>query len=361
MKTLTLNTSSLLNAVAIANNFMAKEGDFEGTIVLAGHNGKLEVRSTNFEQTIIFKEIDFVSSDLTDNNFSAFSIDGKKLLTVLKAARDEVKIELISTEQVIVKSGRSRVKIDLFANTQSISINKEGYSLGNMSEQINAMHKVIHAADLNNPKYELNGILLQAKQGYFNVVATDARRLSIVKMVSQDNMDIIIPKKGAETIIKLFQGFDVDSKLQDNTLLSFHTDKISFSTKLINGKYPNFERIVPMGFKQTVTIPTSALKSLVNEASIFNNEIIIDINNNKIKLTDFDDNTKVEDDFTSSVNIQFGINAHAIIDFINTIKDINIQIGFNENSLPIALIASNQKEIIMPIVMHKKKEAQKAA
>lgn len=353
MKTLTINTNSLLNAVAVANNFMSKDGDFAGKIVLVGTDGKLEVKASNNEQTIIFKDIDFVSSDLTDNNFFAFSIDGKKMLTVLKAAKtDEIHIELHS-EQIIVKSARSKVKIETLANTQDIEIAKGNGHTFDISSQVSSMEQVLHAVDTNNPRFEINGVLLQAKNGIFNIVGTDTKRLaSITSETSLSDIDVIVPKKGIETIVKLFKGFNISAEI-DNVSLSVHTESVSYSTKLINGKYPQWQRIVPQSITQSVSISKHSFELLIREASIFNPEIIIDISDNKIRLTDFDGATEVEDDFTSSnENIKFGVNAKSLIDFLASYDEENVQICFNESNMPVMLVANPEyKEIIMPIIM----------
>jgi len=111
-------------------------------------------------------------------------------------------------------------------------------------------------------------------------------------------------------------------------------------------------RIIPKIFTQQVTIPKFALETLVKEASIFNQEIVIDISNNKIKLTDFDGVTEIEDEFISNATMKFGVNAKLILNFLTSFNEENIQICFNQSNQPIMLVANQDyKEIIMPIVI----------
>jgi DNA polymerase III subunit beta len=352
MKKITLSTAGLLNSVAVANTFMPKDGDFAGKIVLVGANGKLEVKAADMIQTVIFKDIDFVSSDLTDNNFSALSIDGKKFLTVLKAAKtDEVQIELQSG-LIIVKSGRSKVKIETMVNTQIIDISTNGNSF-DFSNQIGLMELILHSIGNNEPKYELNGALLQVKDGIFNIVGTDTRRLaSITTETSLSDTEVIVPKQGIQTIVKLFKGFDISAEI-DNFTLSVHTDSVSYSTKLINGKFPEWRRIVPQSLIQTVTISRYGLETMIKEASIFDSSITIRLQNGVIKITDFGGNTEVEDTFSdANANIVFAIDSKYILDFLASNTEDNVQIGFNAANLPIMLIANHSfKEIVMPIAM----------
>ena len=352
MKTITIATSMVTTAVATASNFTQKEGDYAGKIVLAGTDSKLEVKASDYTQTIIFKDLDFVSSDLTDNSFKAFSIDAKRLSTVLKNAKtDEVQIELHS-EHIVVKSGRSKVKIETMANVQEINISRGGKSL-DLSSQIGSMEQLLHAVDTNNPKFELNGVLLQSKNGSFNIVATDTKRLgAITTPTDMDDAEYILPKRAVETISKLFKGFDINIEATNASMI-FSNDNVSYSTQLINGKYPEWQRIMPKTIEQSVVLPRTSLSELVKEASIFDDEIIISLKNNQIVITDFGRDTEVVQEFElGNTNITFGIKAKSVIDFLHSFEEENVQIGFNGSNLPIMLIANPEyKEVVMPVVM----------
>lgn len=353
MKTLTINTNGLLNAVAVASSFTPRDGEFIGKLVMVGTDGKLQVKASDYIQTVIFKDISFVSSDLTDADFKPLSIDGKKLLTVLKAAKTaEVQID-INNDDITVKSGRSRVKIETLVNTQEIEIKSGNGHSFDFSSQLGSFEQILHSVDSNNPRPELSGVLLQVKGGVFNVVGTDTKRLAcITSQTDLADTQVIVPKSGIQTIIKLFNGFDVSVELTEVTL-SAHTNSVSYQTKLINGKYPEWQRIVPRSFSQSLVIERMRLLELVKEASLFETQIIISIKNGKILLEDFNGSTKVEDVYgDENINIKFAINAKSIIDFLTSYDEDNVQIGYNGSNLPVMLIASpSYKEVCMPIVM----------
>ncbi|MBW6487508.1 hypothetical protein [Sulfurimonas sp.] len=358
MKTITVNTNGLLNAVAVANNFMPANGDFVGKLVLVGNSGKLEVKSSDYERAIIFKEIDFVSSDLTDADFAPMSIDGKKLLTTLRAAKtDEAMIEL-HAEHIIVKSGRSKIKIETLANTQNIEIATGNGSSFNLGSKIGQFEQILHSVDTNNPKFELNGVLVQVNNGVFNIVGTDTRRLAAITSETDiENTSIIVPKSAISNIVKLFAGFDVSAEI-DDSILTVYTANVSFQTRLINGKFPEWQRIMPQSFSQTITMGREKLSELVKEASLFDQQIKITIKDSTILLEDFEGATKVEDAFSDeNADIMFAVNAKSILDFLGSFDDDNVQIGFNGANLPVMLIASpSYREVVMPIIMADTKE-----
>jgi len=355
MTTITTNTKTITTAVATANNFVNKEGDFIGMLTIVGKDGFIEVKSSNTVDTFIYKNIGFTSSDLTADAFNAFSVNGKKLQATLKAAKtDEVSIEL-HEDQIIVKSGRSKVKIDTMAETQKIKITFSGKNSFDLGKHVEAMERILHTVDTNNPKFELNGALLQQKSGLFSMVSTDTRRMAInkVSLDDVDDFEAIVPKMGVQTIVKLFNDSDLSAEM-DETYLKVKTESMVYSTKLINGKFPEWSRIVPQKFKETISVPKETLKSMIEEASIFINEITISVKDNAITIQDFEKNTEVTEAFESNADIKFGVDVRAILEFISSLgkSSEKIQIQYNEANLPLMLVASPEYfEVVMPIFM----------
>ncbi len=349
-----LNKNQLTNAVSIAVAYMPKDGDFTGKITVEGVQGNIFVKSSDWIQTVIVKNIPFQSSDLTKDYFEPFTIDGKKLLTALKAAKTDEIVFDIQNEHINIKAGRSKVKIETTAETQNIKIQKGETCLTMTDNLIDNFKKVLHAVDTGNPKPELNGILFQSNSGTSNIVGTDTRRLSIVSYNEASNdFNVIIPKEGVVSIIKLFDSLGVDAYISD-TMLTIATDTIEYSTKLINGKFPDYRRIIPKGHTQKVTLNKQKFYELIKEASLFIPEIKIVISDGNITIADNDGNCETKDSIDDeNANIGFYINSKLVLDFLSSYDGEAIQLGFNEKNLPISFIAdSNYCEVCMPIVMN---------
>jgi len=355
MKKITTNTKKLLNAVANANNYTAKDGDYKGSVVLVGNNGKLEVKATDMMQTMVFKNIDFTSSDLTDPNFKAFSLDGKKLATVLKVAKSEEVIVEINDDFVVVKSNRSRVKIELHAQVQEITVEKGYGEKLDLSGLVNSMESLFHAIDVNNPKWELNGLLFQVKEKQINMVATDTRRLAVVsRETSMKNLDIIIPKHAVNTIVKHFDVVNIEAEA-DDVMFTIDTVMQSYSTKLINGKFPDYQRIVPAKFSQVIHLNVKSLAEVVEEASMFESDILVSIKDQTLSASDVSKNTEVFAEKDESIDIQtniaFAVNSKYILDFISSINEEEIELCFNAQNIPFVLQTGNYQEVIMPVIL----------
>ena len=99
---------------------------------------------------------------------------------------------------------------------------------------VKSIKKIAPAIDTNNPKFELNGSLIDIKDGFINLVATDTKRLAITKMEkeTEHNFSLIIPKKAISEIQKLFLD-TIEMFYDENTLIASSTN-FQFFTKLIS-------------------------------------------------------------------------------------------------------------------------------
>ena len=349
--TITVNTDTFTQAVAIANTFTSRDGAFAGQIVIHGVNGELQVKASDMMQTAISKGISFVSSDLTDTNFAPFGIDGKKLFTALKSYRDENVLVELNDGSISLKSGRSKIKLDTVADVQNIAISQGDDNTRNISPYMDGLESILHAIDTNNPKYELNGASLQTKDGVFSIAATDTKRLSAYEVKTDlTDFEAILPREGVQALTKLFKGLDISIEV-DETYLSVFSEKLVYQTKLINGKFPEWQRIVPQSAEQKVSLNKKEFLSLLQEVSIYENEIAMKIANGKIILRDSSKKTEVIDDMpTSGASITVGINSKYVMEFLNSSFSEEVELHFNAHNLPIVLVADEtHKDVVMPI------------
>ena len=357
--TITVATGILTRAVSVASGYLSRDGDFAGKIVVSGDKGFIEIKSTNTIETLVLKKIPFASSDLTKDFFKAFSIDCKKLLTVLKSTKsDEVFIE-INTDSIRIKNRKSKVKIETMAKVQEFlhpKCEKDFFIEGNL---LAGFQKIVHAIDNDNPKMELNGALIQVKDGVMNLISTDTKRLASVETSSMlADMEIIIPKQSVLSICKLFGDNDKVSGKYGVSSVILDTENISYATKLVNGSFPNWKKIVPSVLEQTIKMNSTVLKELIKEAAIFENDIYLKFVPGKVTIKDYGGNTEIIDEVDTQVDALFGISAKTILDFIDASSSQDIEIGYNAGNIPIVLKSDDDyMEICMPLFLEDAYEA----
>ena len=288
------------------------------------------------------------------------TVNGSNLLGIIKRLKgDNIIIETIDNN-LIIKQNRSTFKLPMYDANEypNLNTNKELHSLDiSTINLINSIRKITPAIDNNNPKFELNGALIDIKNSKINFVATDTRRLAIsyLQNISNKESQFIIPKKAIIEIQKLFLD---DAKISyDDTNLVVQTENSKFFTKLINGKFPDYERIIPNTLKYNLSLPKAMLvESIKLVTSLFSN-IKITFTPGTIIFESLDEDTESKTQIDIDLNIEnefyLAVNAKYLLDFLSMSNNENITIGFNESNLPFYLEDEKFFTIVMPIVLEK--------
>jgi len=285
--------------------------------------------------------------------------NGKKLLDIVKILKEDyITLETIE-ETLHIKQGNSKFKLPMFnANEfpEFPDLNDLPSIELNSIELIQMFKKVSPAIDTNNPKYELNGALLNIKENEIDIVGTDTRRLSIGKIENSNNktLSMIIPKKAIIEIQKLF--FDQIKLFYNETNLIIKTPEYYFYTNLINGKYPDYERIIPQNLKHIITLPKSRIIESIKQITTISQEIKITFKSNSIIFKSLGEETseaETEIKFNTGFNEEFvlAVNSKYLLDFLGQIDKEEFNMGLNEPNLPFIVQSNNFYTVIMPIII----------
>ncbi len=346
MKT-TINTQNLSNAVSLAAAYTQKSGDDANKLVFEYKDSStILIKATDFVESIEFKVL---CNDV--EHFESFAVNAKDLITLLKIAKtDETLIEA-TEDQLLIKSGKSKAKIQKFASIpllpkdtmvlNSIVITK-GFLEGLKASE--------HAIDTTAPKPEITGACVHGKNGLIKIVATDTRRLSVQSVGETSNdFDLILPKNAVKSIYKNFT---------ENTLINITDSEVfiendfqRYSSKKINSKFIEYHRVVPQSFQQTINVNKKVLEEVLKDSSALDGKVFVEIKDGKIKSSALDGSIETEKDLeTGNSNIKFAIESKYVLDYLSVCSENSIQIGFNEEILPISFIRTPELfEIIMPI------------
>jgi len=325
-------------------------------IYLETINAKLIIKATDYEVGLTSLVTDI--REITDGKAT---VNGNNLLGIIKRLRDEdIVLDTDSNNNLIIKQNKSTFKLPMYDANEYPSfptndnLKKLDISTINL---INSIRKITPAIDNNNPKFELNGSLIDIKNSIINFVATDTRRLAIshLQNISNDETQIIIPKKAIIEIQKLF--LDEANILYDDTNIIISNERITFFSKLINGKFPDYERIIPKNLKHTLSIPKAMLvDSIKLVTSLFSNiKITFTPTSILFESLDEDSEAKTQVDINLNIDDEFylAVNAKYLLDFLSMSNNENIKVGFNESNLPFYLEDEKFYTIVMPIVLEK--------
>ena len=351
-----ISKSIIENILIHSTPFLEKKDTSQITshIHISVHNNHLIVKATDYEIGFLVQTNQVTI--LEEGNITA---NGKKFLDIIKILKnDNITLEQINNN-LVISQGPSNFKLPTFAQeefpvfptydeTTKITINSQVL--------IDSLKKITPAIDTNNPKFQLNGALMDIQQNSINFASTDTRRLAVVTIENQNNtpLSLIIPKKAIIEIQKLF--FDEIEIFYDETNLIIISKQYTFFTKLINGSFPEYKRIIPTEINNTLTLPKALMIESFKQITTISNDIKLTFFQNTITFESIsDDNIEAKTQINIDTNFQepftLALNSRYLLDFLNVINSSHFIIKLNQENLPFIVLDDNFQTIIMPIVL----------
>ena len=237
----------------------------------------LSLTGTDMEVEMVVRvplEGDFEDGEIT--------VPAKKLTDIVRSLPEDIEIKFELKEQrVLVKAGRSRFQLstlpgsDYPATEQGEKDTVFTVTKGGIKRLID---RTAFAMAQQDVRYYLNGMLWEVAPSHFRSVATDGHRLALcdLKEVSipvEDKQLAIVPRKG---IMELARLLDESEELVEVALGSTHiqvrSEVFTFTSKLIDGKFPEYDRVLPKGGDKILFGAKTDLKQAFARAAILSNE-----------------------------------------------------------------------------------------
>ena len=317
-------------------------------------NNDLTITTSDLEVTTIVKlEVEMVSN-------GTIAVPHKTLLDLLKTFNNEtITISAINnTLTITANSGEYQLAYENandYPNTPSV--NEQCVEI-NSTDLQQSISKVLFATANDDLRPTLSGIYFD--NGF--IVATDAHKL--VKVETNINADFILPKKASQQLKNLLPK-DTNVALQYNqTNALFSFDNITIITRLVDGKYPNYNAVIPKESPNRLSINRQEFISVLKRMEVFankqTNQIRLDLSEFEalISSEDTDYRNKAKETLNgvySGQEIAIGVNAKFLVEMLNT---LNCEEVFLDMSEPNRAILINGEEgvleLIMPIMLNAK-------
>ncbi|MEA3227586.1 MAG: DNA polymerase III subunit beta [Campylobacterota bacterium] len=351
-----ISKSILENILIHAGPFLEKKDTSQITshIYLHSNNSELIFKATDYEIGFLVQ-----TKDVTILKDGTITANGKKFLDIVRILKDgDINLEVIN-EILHISQAKSKFKLPTFSYNEFPKFpdyqNKAKIAIDSQV-LIESLKKITPTIDTNNPKFELNGALMDIKTELINFASTDTKRLAVVTVSnhSENELSIIIPKKAIIEIQKLF--FNNIDIYYDETNLIIISEQYTFFTKLINGKYPEYTRIIPKEIKNSFILPKAKMIESIKQITTISSDLKIIFDNNLITFESLsDDNIEAKTAIEYNTNLEepfsLAVNSRYFLDFLNVINNSEFSIGLNEENLPFILSEDNFKTVVMPIVI----------
>lgn len=362
---LTANRADLLTAVKRASTCV----QHTATLAILGHlqlqatAGRLTVTGSDL-QTEISAQCDCAGDDLLT------TIPARKLAQILSGSTaTDVKLSLGDTKATLI-AGTGRFQLATlsggdFPRLEASDGASDTLAIGGR-DLLRLIDQVRYAAASSDVRYYLNGIHLDFRRGAKIVAtATDGHRLARAELALDDareiDRDLILPVAAVDAIRKIIQVDGPITLTLWDRAIRINSDHATISCKLIDGKYPQSDRVIPRDNPIHCTVDRLALDSAVKRVVVLANEQYKGVSclfgPDSLSLTARNQDTeeateRVECDCTGDCN--YGVNASYLIDAINAIGSERVQIHLRDatsSSLLRADADDSALHVLMPMRM----------
>ena len=326
-------------------------------------DGQLSLTGTDLEVEMVSR----VGVD--DAQDGETTIPARKLFDIVRALPDGSKVTVSqSGDKITVQAGRSRFTLASLPANDFPSVD-EVEATERVSVPEAALKELIErtafAMAQQDVRYYLNGLLFDLADRRLRCVATDGHRLALCETALeasvQNKRQIIVPRKGVQELQRLLEGGDRDLVLEmGRNHLRVKRDDVTFTSKLIDGRFPDYEAVIPIGADREVRVDREGLRAALQRAAILSNEkyrgVRIEVSPNLLKINAHNPEQEeaqeeVEAD-TKVDGLAVGFNVNYVLDALSALRDEHVVLQLRDaNSSALVREAGSDKcrHVVMPL------------
>ena len=224
-----------------------------------------------------------------------------------------------------------------------------------------ALGSVIDAAAVSENRPELSGIFGIFTKNSLTVAATDSFRLAerIIPVQGQRNESVIIPRMTAMEVLRMCDqvNSDITVKIGDNQI-SFFGDDVEVVSRLIDGRYPDYRKIIPENVISRALVSRQGLEHAVRLASVFSSnisDIILSCKENILKIS-AKNSAKGDAKVTAETNLkgdsfEVSLNHHYLSDGLKSVPGEEIVLEFTGEGSPFVIRMAGERKDTLYLVM----------
>ncbi|WP_164229749.1 DNA polymerase III subunit beta [Stenotrophomonas maltophilia] len=326
-------------------------------------NGQLSLTGTDLEVEMVSR---IAVEDAQDGETT---IPARKLFEIIRALPDGSRITVSQTgDKITVQAGRSRFTLATLPSNDFPSVDEveatERVAIGEATLK-ELIERTAFAMAQQDVRYYLNGLLFDLRGDALRTVATDGHRLALCEAdlakPSGSKRQIIVPRKGVTELQRLLESGDREIELEvGRSHVRVKRDDVTFTSKLIDGRFPDYEAVIPIGADREVKVDREALRASLQRAAILSNEkyrgIRVEVSPGNLKISAHNPEQEeaqeeIEADTTVS-DLAIGFNVNYLLDALSALRDEEVIIQLRDsNSSALVRESSSEKSrhVVMPL------------
>jgi len=361
-----INRDTLLKPLSSVSGIVEKRHTLPilSNLLLEVKQNKIALTATDLEMQIS------LSINTAKNEELSITVSAKKLLDICRSLPENTEINIATQENRLqIKAGKSRFNLQTLPATDYPIMAKAAGSAAAIitigQRTLKRLFKQVEFAMAQQDiRYYLNGLLFEVTANRLNVVGTDGHRLSFTSAELSQNyekQELILPRKTAIELIKLLDDSDEEVVIEITAgQVNFTFNDIQLISKVIDGKFPDYTRVIPVGHQNSFTIDRVAILLAMQRASILSNEkyrgIRMVLAKSSLRLISTNSEQEeaeeeLETNYTGDA-LDVGFNVTYMIDVLNNVDSENIVFSFadvNSSCLVTVPDDENYKYVVMPM------------
>tara|TARA_B100000315_G_scaffold15325_1_gene13798 strand:- start:543 stop:1718 length:1176 start_codon:yes stop_codon:yes gene_type:complete len=296
------------------------------------------------------------------------TLNAKKLFDILRELpSEEVHLTREDNHWVTLKCGKSKFRLPGMPSQDFPPFPEFSQdSLLEFSSKLlkEMIRKTFFAQSPDETRQVLNGLLLEREGRKLNMVGTDGHRLAVIKRNLGDaakggKLSYLIPKKALAELMKLIEDEDATFSFsaKNNHLAFMQGDQVIVSRK-IDGKFPNYQQVIPSDNKLQVSVNRDVLQHALKRVALLADEkskmVRFDVQSGNITLTtDATELGEAREEIPVSYSggdVSIGLNAKYVLDVLNVVDDEEVVLNLKDQNSS-CLITSNKDKDYQSIVM----------
>lgn len=243
-------------------------------VLLSLEGRHLSLTGTDLEVELVGRvelEADGVDGEVT--------VPARKLVDICKSLPESSQIEFsVEGGKATVKAGRSRFTLSTLPASDFPSVEEGAGELAlELPQSVvkRLIDRTAFAMAQQDVRYYLNGMLLELKSGRLRMVATDGHRLALCTApdaVDAGDAAVIVPRKGILELARLLEGDEKVRLVIGTNHVRAANRQFTFTSKLVDGKFPEYERVLPKSPDKSVSGNRLELKQAFTRTAILSNE-----------------------------------------------------------------------------------------
>ena len=335
--------------------------------------GNVYIETNDNQLTLVGSDLE---TEITTTINNVIAVNGKttvsarKLFDICRSLKQDATISIvIENNKMVLTSDRSRFSLQTLPSSEypilETSNNDFNFSI-KQSDFASLLESTAYAMAQQDVRYFLNGLLIEVGNGSINVVSTDGHRLAKNDIsypeLSNEIKQSIVPRKAIQEISK-FLNVDSDKLIHvgiNNSHLSIKSEGYQFISKLIDGRYPEYQKVIPNNLDKKIIINKVLFSEMLSRTAILSNEkfrgiSIKFISGSLIVTSRNPDHEEANDEMSITYEgeeVEIGFNVNYLLDAVKSCNSEDIIFEFKDSSSSGIIKEaedSNKIALIMPM------------